>query len=525
MSESAAIERLQSVCRIINRALSGQSTEVAIGHFGTDAPVTTDGRDIHVSAAFPNSEGLSLRERCAVWKGLNYHALGHIMFTDNTFSLRGAEREAFDVLEDARIEWLMSAVFPGTRKYFVNNLVKMGLNDPVLLWGRRHLLPVRLRRPSVPGRALDIWDEFIRSRALAEREALAREFASLVALGATARQLSGDITGLGRYRDPVAGTDSALGARAREAIAGFGQGDAEYGSPDMVREAGLAEESTLGDDSRVYDDLEGAIGAERLERDLEEAVGAAAEGRQYGRYSACGLAEGEVRPDPVLLRQLYHVFSRARSSTGSCYQRGLPGGRVDARGAMRYSWSGDPRIFKRFEEDRLDEARLSIALVLDKSGSMSASDPAGISKRAGSALAWAAEKAGHEVMAVAFDGESHVVKAPHERAFRDYACGGATNPVPALEAAEVFCAQARYNPVLLFVSDGEFEEAAHTKLDEIAGGRTAVYVIAPAWGAGGWSGTRVRPRPIRSAREVTRVIRDVVEEEERRRVLAAGRQW
>lgn len=219
MKEQTVIKNLESVRRIINRALSGHSTVVRIGYFRHfSSPAATDGKEIQLNMVFPNSDRLSLTERCAVWKGLNYHLLAHILFTENTFKLRGNDKVAFDFLEDSRIEWLMSYIFPGTRKYFVNNIVKMRLNDPMLLWGRRHLLPIRISRPVIPRRALEIIDEFSVSRTLEERENLAKEFASLVTLGDISRRLAGDIDNLDRVRIDKVRIDKSLEENVKNAI-------------------------------------------------------------------------------------------------------------------------------------------------------------------------------------------------------------------------------------------------------------------------------------------------------------------
>ncbi len=537
MREQAVIENLESVRRIVNRALSGQNTAVRVGHFyRLSSPSATDGKDIQLNAVFPNSDKLPLSERCAVWKGLNYHALGHILFTENTFKLRGSEREAFDILEDARIEWLMSYIYPGTRKYFVNNLVKMELDDPVLLWGRRYLLPVSIREPGIPGRALEIIDDFIVSKTLEQRESLAREFASLVSLSDMSRRLAGDIENLGRYGTAGVTADKALEEKVKDAIADFQKKTAEERSEETSVEAQQYEASVDYDEApedgscdedtaSVYDNLEDAARAEELKRDLEDAVRPHAGGRKFSRFGTSEIKEREVRPDPVLLRQLYHIFSRARISTGSYYERGLLGGRVDPREAMKHSWNGNPRIFKRFTEDQIDEAKLSLALVLDKSGSMSTSDPGEISKKAGSALARAATKAGFEVMALAFDGGCHIVKTPRESGFRDYDYGGVTDPTQALLRAERFLKESAYSPILILVSDGEFDRYAYQKLNEIAGRLGSVYVISLAWSLDKWSMAKIKPRPIKTVRELAKVIREIIEEEERKKVRELGRTW
>jgi len=509
--EQTVTKNLESVARIINRALSGRSTSLRIGRFyHFSCPLSTDGRDIQLNTVFPNSDKMTLQEKCAIWKGCNYHALGHILFTENTSTLQGREKEAFEFLEDARVEWLMSYVFPGTRKYFVNNLVRMGMNDPVLLWSRRHLLPVAVREPNIVPRAMDVVDEYIVSETLQQREDLAREFSSLVSLSDMSRRLTGDIEKLGKVRIEKLPQDEGLRDDIQAAIE-------EYRRKEEERDAAA--------DANAYDDLEQAADDEELTKDLEEAAETEVDERKFSQYGTTEIKEYKVKPDPVLMRQLYQIFNRMRISTGSYYEKRLLAGRVDPREAMRYSWSGNPRIFKRFEEDQLEEAKLALGLVLDKSGSMTNTDPESITKKAGCALAWAAQKAGFEVMVVAFDSRCHIVKAPHERGFRDYKYGGGTMPIRALLRAETFLNESTHSPILILISDGEFDEAAHRKLSQIAKRLRSVYVIALGYHPHKWETAKIKPRPVQTVGEVTKVIADIVKEEEQKKVREIGRVW
>jgi hypothetical protein len=511
VKEQTVTKNLESVARIINRALSGRSTSLRIGRFyHFSSPLSTDGRDIQLNTVFPNSDKMTLQEKCSIWKGCNYHALGHILFTENTSTLQGREKEAFEFLEDARVEWLMSYVFPGTRKYFVNNLVRMGMNDPVLLWSRRHLLPVAVREPNIVPRAMDVVDEYIVSETLEEREDMAREFSSLVSLSDMSRRLTGDIEKLGKVRIEKLPQDEGLREEILAAIE-------EYRRKEEERNAAT--------DANAYDDLEQAADDEELTKDLEEAAETEVDERKFSQYGTTEIKEYKVKPDPVLMRQLYQVFNRMRISTGSYYEKRLLAGRVDPREAMRYSWSGNPRIFKRFEEDQLEEAKLALGLVLDKSGSMTNTDPESITKKAGCALAWAAQKAGFEVMVVAFDSRCHIVKAPHERGFRDYKYGGGTMPIRALLRAETFLNESTHSPILILISDGEFDEAAHRKLSQIAKRLRSVYVIALGYHPDKWETAKIKPRPVQTVGEVTKVIADIVKEEEQKKVREIGRVW
>lgn len=519
MKEYMVRKNLEAVNRITNRALAGRGTSVRIGRFyHFSSPVLTDGKDIQLNTVFPNSENLSLTEKIAIWKGWNYHALGHIMFTETPSHLEAKEREAFDFLEDARVEWLMSYIFPGTRKYFVNNMVKMRLNDPLILWGRRHLLPARVRvhesftsSPDIAPRAMDIIDAFIYSKTLQEREELAKEFASLVSLSDMSRRLTGDIEKLGKVHIEKAPRDAALQREMQEAGEEF--------------QKLVEEEQEPAEDSSVYDDLEAAAQDEDLRKDLEDASETEADEKNYAEDGTTEIIEYKVKPDTVLVRQLYQIFNRLRISTGSYYEKKLLAGRVDPREAMRYAWNGNPRIFKRYEDDQLDEAKLALALVLDKSGSMHHTDPDGITKKAGCALAWAATKAGFEVMVFAFDTRCHIIKAPHERGFRDYPFGGGTTPIRTFLRAETFLNGSSYSPILIVLSDGEFDEAAHRKLSQIAKRLRSVHVIALGWRFDHWQAANVKPRPVETVGEVTKAIADIIEEEEQKKVREMGRVW
>ena len=110
-------------------------------------------------------------------KAFNLHELGHILFTETIPDLSDKERRAHNILEDQRLEWIMSHTWPAMRKYFVYlamNMIKP--RDPILLWGRRFMLPFKVTRPGNPRKA-EIIDEYMVSENVTQREALVKEFA------------------------------------------------------------------------------------------------------------------------------------------------------------------------------------------------------------------------------------------------------------------------------------------------------------------------------------------------------------
>jgi len=92
--QQSVFKNVESVGRITNRALGGRATTLRIGHFyHFSGPVSTDGKDIQLNTVFPNSHKLSLKEKIAIWKGLNYHAPGSIFCSPRIASTSRAKRE------------------------------------------------------------------------------------------------------------------------------------------------------------------------------------------------------------------------------------------------------------------------------------------------------------------------------------------------------------------------------------------------------------------------------------------------
>jgi len=82
-----------------------------------------------------------------------------------------------------------------------------------------------------------------------------------------------------------------------------------------------------------------------------------------------------------------------------------------------------------------------------------------------------------------------------------------------------------HSPIMILISDGEFDQSAHKKLEQIAKRLRSVYVIALGWRMDQWDSAKIKPRPVKTVGEVTKVIADIVEEEEQKKVREMGRAW
>lgn len=116
-----------------------------------------------------------------ICKAFNLHELGHILYSYNSINIHWneAQSRARMVLEDQRIEWIMAHKWPATRKYFVYLATELIKGSPLLLWGRRFMLPYGVPKPINP-RMADIIDEYMVETSLRKRYNLVEEFAKLL---------------------------------------------------------------------------------------------------------------------------------------------------------------------------------------------------------------------------------------------------------------------------------------------------------------------------------------------------------
>lgn len=131
-----------------------------------EAPAwTTDGRDITINESRRSTSKFNTNQGLVVANGLNYHELSHVMFTPRKGNpiFAAVSREgwatAFNILEDQRIEGIMTTRFTTTRHYLTATVAEYFLNPEVpfrqtkedvqsqswpVIYGRRYL-PANMR--------------------------------------------------------------------------------------------------------------------------------------------------------------------------------------------------------------------------------------------------------------------------------------------------------------------------------------------------------------------------------------------
>lgn len=148
--------RLQALCRVYeqaDRVLSGDPVQVHVVDDGP-APAWSDGQSIWINAA--QIEDFDLAELTQI-NGLNFHELAHHLYTPRKgtelvkWVISNGYQNAFNILEDQRIETLLTGRYPAIVPYLTATVVRWLGQDMqsvqsnyLCIRGRRYL-PLNIR--------------------------------------------------------------------------------------------------------------------------------------------------------------------------------------------------------------------------------------------------------------------------------------------------------------------------------------------------------------------------------------------
>lgn len=158
-SSDEHIARLEAMSRVFaraNRILSAEdvSCSVVDDHFNS-APAWSDGRHITFNAS--RIYNIASIEDIVQVTGFNYHELSHVLYTPRKNTkivsevLANGWNDAFNILEDQRIESMLTAIYPATIPYFIATFTRYCTASPedwkanfIIMHGRRYL-PIAMR--------------------------------------------------------------------------------------------------------------------------------------------------------------------------------------------------------------------------------------------------------------------------------------------------------------------------------------------------------------------------------------------
>lgn len=149
------LKALASIYQLTDFIIAGERLTVTVGQYNnTKVPAWTTGTEIVLNAAQFDSHDFDDLVR---FHGLNFHELAHVMFSPRAgtslvqWAMEHFYAQAFNILEDQRIESLMTTKYPSTAPWLSASVLRWVLNDPnavdlgyMFVRGRRYL-PGELR--------------------------------------------------------------------------------------------------------------------------------------------------------------------------------------------------------------------------------------------------------------------------------------------------------------------------------------------------------------------------------------------
>ena len=195
--------QLQDLSRIlakVNRVMAGdKKATVTVTHEGQGGPIASSlGSAVRLNA--DRITPTDVQDLTLVY-GLNYHELGHILYTPKGLfdGLNAQARRCINILEDARLERLLTAQWPRTVDYLTAVIMRYIANEDdedavkqahTLTWGRRYL-PSEVRgamreafeKPEILGEIEEIIDEYlplVLPREIPRAQELSRQLAQLL---------------------------------------------------------------------------------------------------------------------------------------------------------------------------------------------------------------------------------------------------------------------------------------------------------------------------------------------------------
>jgi len=490
--------------RLFDTAFSGKKMEVEVSLGDVSSTAATDKKKvwIRIREGMPES---------TMSKAFNLHELSHALYSPEyseitDMSSSTDQRNIANLLEDQRIEWIFSHKYPAARKYFVFLIEQMKIRDPLLLWGRRFMLPFKVEKPmpDTP-RVAEIIDEYIVSRDNVQRKRLVMELLNLVGkkssryprdiqnvhgVGASDEK-SSESFGKEKAREQrmekvekVKPTQEEIEAEVEKKVEELAkepiyeripkeeltkklaeemaekQAEEIAGEEERSQVAIDAEKSTLGQDiSSAENEAETAVS--KAVADMLAGGFGAGPGAEEGVSRTGLLSDAAAKPltttmpdiSPGFIQNLSEILSRARLELAGEYLTEQRTGRINFRGLINPRPKLD--VFKKFIPSREDEALLSLILYVDVSDSMRNSDPTNLAQISAFALSAAAHQCGSEVLVIAFSSRPELMAMPGETGIRRIAAHGGTEIFSGIQAGVIFSKDMMYQKVNIIITDGD----------------------------------------------------------------------
>jgi len=503
------MKALASIYQLADSVLSGEKVSVRVGRAHTSVPAWTTGTEIFINTSAIGAEDF---ESIVRMHGLNFHELSHVLFTPRAgtklsqFCIDNGLMAAFNILEDQRIESMLTAKYPSTAPWLTASVMRWVVRDAGAL-GTGYLF-VRGRR-YLPGDLRGLLRQmFDRRDLLTEVDRVVDAYRQLVfptdyeqakslvvAMQDILSQLRGPISDPNGHshnefhvcdkgrpapvkeqrelRDKM-GTESPDDKDKKDK----GEGSESSGSDTSESEHGDQSEEQRGtstSDRGASDNASGQLSEDEvrgfIEKMYEELLSTREVQEDVRRTRrtmdhACGTQTlrrakySEEVPDAgyvVIERRLTQILESLREEAEPGWHRREDFGRLNV---VRWAIEKDPvEAFDRWDEGITDAVDIEAVIMLDVSGSMGA-----VMWETHNAM-WALKRALDSVeissTVIVYDGDSEILYDNQERAnpttVRYAPKGGSTNPVDGLnQATRIFAASQRRHKMLVVLTDGQW---------------------------------------------------------------------
>ena len=479
--------------------------------------------------------------------GLNYHEVAHILFSARAGTKLGKAimndprsdqlRQAFNLLEDNRAEYLLGLKYPSVRPFLTTTVLEYVADRPsklgqnwVLLAGRKYLSPelrqlsarfsinligekktaevydlvneyCRLLFPSQYDRALEILNRLVdildieqvnkggcggrpiyrNGRPMSEKEVeeLLKSDPDYFKGGCKFGDLLGDGKGEGKAGDNAEPNKSDKKSWGRGKGNGDGGGNSNWVEPtlDDIKEriAKLLEETKS--DKSLQDKVKRTIKSVYRERQNKAVIGNASVAKETLK---------PTKSDVFVVKRFSQELERLRIENDPAWLRETPTGKLNVNRAMTTDVNRIDKLFDRWYEGN-DICDMETVILVDSSGSMwhevgSAYRSAWIIKRA-------IEKIEGKVTVIDFNSYGSVVSSSSDKAKANQVpwvkANGGTEPETALTETKRILTLSKSKTKLVFMlTDGAFSDTPEdTLISEIKelGAYFSLCLIASEW--------------------------------------------
>ena len=488
------LRALADVFQLADRVLSNSDVSVNLV-LDENMPTSawSDGKSISINAE--RVEDTSDRNLAGV-RGLNYHELSHVMWTPRAGSdfvktlLDENLWQAFNMLEDSRIETLFTALYPATIPYLTTCTLihvledgagsedKDALANAFALTRGRRFLPIQLRQTIADkcikangveyvNKVATIIDEFrllIFPRDYTRGIELVRDFAQVTKVNSRpSHPFPNNECG---ERSPMKSGRMAPTKEQEKVLEKALKSDSKYetenldgGELEPTEQRETVSDNIIDEINKTIKETIGEASVREDVKKLREVLGNGTGNAQKILKQANYQMKTINSVDAVTARQFARELEQLQLDSDPSWQTEVSSGRLNINRAMRFNPTKLGTLFDRWDEGNDRAFDMETAILLDHSGSMVGDIDTAC--RAMWVLKTAMDTVNANTSVYSFNGHSRVLYEANERTNKSWLrylpADGYTDPSDALlEVERVMLGSNKTNKMVFIITDGSW---------------------------------------------------------------------